>query len=92
MLHCLDGTDDFLRRRQLSVNSILHADRADTQKSFTVACIYNDDSVDRLKYAYNHGHQLASHTWAHKDLTTLSWEKSKEFMLYSLWSYTNFAI
>jgi peptidoglycan/xylan/chitin deacetylase (PgdA/CDA1 family) len=42
------------------------------------ACIYSTDSVNRLKYAYDRGHQLASHTWAHKDLTTLSWDQSKE--------------
>jgi len=35
-------------------------------------CIYADEDVKRVKYAYNHGHMVASHTWAHKDLTTLS--------------------
>lgn len=44
------------------------------------ACIYNTDSVNRLKYAYDRGHQLASHTWAHKDLTTLSWDKIHDEM------------
>ena len=39
-------------------------------------CIYNTDAVNRVKYAYNHGHQVASHTWAHKDLTTLTWDQS----------------
>lgn len=39
-------------------------------------CIYDEDSVKRVKYVYDHGHQLASHTWAHKDLTTLSWDNS----------------
>ncbi|KAG9082897.1 Carbohydrate esterase 4 protein, partial [Ceratobasidium sp. 392] len=35
-------------------------------------CIYDQANVDRLKYAYSKGHQIASHTWAHKDLATLS--------------------
>lgn len=30
-----------------------------------------------IKYAYDQGHQVASHTWAHKDLTTLSGDQSK---------------
>ena len=29
-------------------------------------------NVQRLKAAYGAGHQIASHTWAHKDLNTLS--------------------
>ncbi|KAF8910427.1 carbohydrate esterase family 4 protein [Gymnopilus junonius] len=36
------------------------------------ACIYDPDSVKRVVYAYQHGHQIGSHTWSHKDLTTLS--------------------
>ena len=47
-------------------------------KTHIDACIYTSDSVNRLKYAYERGHQLASHTWAHKDLTTLSLDQSKE--------------
>ncbi|KJA21037.1 carbohydrate esterase family 4 protein [Hypholoma sublateritium FD-334 SS-4] len=43
-------------------------------------CIYDEDSVKRVKYVYNHGHQLASHTWAHKDLTTLSWDNIHDEM------------
>ncbi|KAJ7596380.1 carbohydrate esterase family 4 protein [Mycena floridula] len=35
-------------------------------------CIYSDAAVAHVKYAYSHGHQIGSHTWAHKDLTTLS--------------------
>jgi len=35
-------------------------------------CIYDATSADALKNAYDHGHQVASHTWSHKDLTTLS--------------------
>jgi peptidoglycan/xylan/chitin deacetylase (PgdA/CDA1 family) len=35
-------------------------------------CIYSDEDVQRVKFAYDQGHMVASHTWAHKDLTTLS--------------------
>ncbi|KAJ2922538.1 hypothetical protein H1R20_g14558, partial [Candolleomyces eurysporus] len=38
-------------------------------------CIYDSDIRPRVKYAYDHGHQVASHTWAHKDLTTLNWDQ-----------------
>ncbi|TFK71514.1 glycoside hydrolase/deacetylase, partial [Pluteus cervinus] len=37
-------------------------------------CIY--DQVDAVKYAYDSGHQIGSHTWAHLDLTTLSWDEN----------------
>ncbi|KAG9019782.1 Carbohydrate esterase 4 protein [Tulasnella sp. 427] len=35
-------------------------------------CIYTNDNVNRLKYLYNAGHQVASHTWHHYDWTTLT--------------------
>jgi len=35
-------------------------------------CIYDEDNVERVRYAYDNGFQVASHTWAHKDLSTLS--------------------
>ncbi|KAG9105070.1 Carbohydrate esterase 4 protein [Ceratobasidium sp. 370] len=35
-------------------------------------CIYNGNNPDHLKYAYDQGHQIASHTWAHQHLPTLS--------------------
>ncbi|KAF9257675.1 glycoside hydrolase/deacetylase [Marasmius fiardii PR-910] len=35
-------------------------------------CIYNQDRVSDMQYAYNAGHQIGSHTWSHADLTTLS--------------------
>ncbi|KAG7451447.1 carbohydrate esterase family 4 protein [Guyanagaster necrorhizus] len=35
-------------------------------------CIYGDAQAQALKNAYSKGHQIASHTWAHKDLATLS--------------------
>jgi len=33
-------------------------------------CIYNH--ADSLQRAYKNGHQIASHTWSHADITTLS--------------------
>jgi len=44
------------------------------------ACIYGTDPAKRVKYAYDHGHQVASHTWAHKDLTTLTWDQIHDEM------------
>lgn len=38
-------------------------------------CIYNSDEIDRVKYVYDHGHQIASHTGHHWDLTKLSWDE-----------------
>ncbi|KAF9533665.1 chitin deacetylase [Crepidotus variabilis] len=43
-------------------------------------CIYDQASVDRVKYVYNSGHLIGSHTWAHKDLTTLSWDQIHDEM------------
>ncbi|KAG6840163.1 hypothetical protein C0991_008485, partial [Blastosporella zonata] len=43
-------------------------------------CIYNADEIKRVKYAYEKGHQVASHTWAHKDLTTLTWDQIHDEM------------
>ena len=48
---------------------------------FTGDCIYNSAAVDRVKYAYNSGHQIGSHTWAHKDLTTLTWDQSMPYQV-----------
>jgi len=39
------------------------------------ACIYNTELSRQLKYAYDQGHQIASHTWAHHDLNTLTWDQ-----------------
>jgi len=44
------------------------------------ACIYDPDSVKRVQYAYGKGHQIGSHTWAHKDLTTLTWDQIHDEM------------
>ncbi|KAF8608109.1 carbohydrate esterase family 4 protein [Ceratobasidium sp. AG-I] len=35
-------------------------------------CIYDATNADRAKYAFDRGHQVASHTWAHLHLPTLS--------------------
>jgi len=43
-------------------------------------CIYAAHNLKRLKYVYYQGHQVASHTWAHKDLTTLSWDQINDEM------------
>ncbi|KAG6845260.1 hypothetical protein H0H87_011995 [Tephrocybe sp. NHM501043] len=43
-------------------------------------CIYNADEIKRVQYAYDKGHQVASHTWAHKDLTTLTWDQIHDEM------------
>ena len=38
-------------------------------------CIYDEINVKRVKYAYGKGHMVASHTWDHKDLTTLTFDQ-----------------
>jgi peptidoglycan/xylan/chitin deacetylase (PgdA/CDA1 family) len=35
-------------------------------------CIYSEDNVLGVQYAYAHEHQIASHTWSHPYLTSLS--------------------
>jgi hypothetical protein len=35
-------------------------------------CVYDDDMVSALKYAYAQGNQIASHTWRHANLSTLT--------------------
>jgi len=39
------------------------------------ACIYDPKEMKRVKYVVAHGHQVASHTWSHTDLTKLSFDK-----------------
>ncbi|PPQ78834.1 hypothetical protein CVT24_002381 [Panaeolus cyanescens] len=34
-------------------------------------CIYSEDNVKRVRYAYNRGHQVASHTWSHWNLSNV---------------------
>ncbi|TFK71517.1 carbohydrate esterase family 4 protein [Pluteus cervinus] len=43
-------------------------------------CIYDAEEIKRVKYAYDHGHQIASHTWAHLDLSTLTWDQIHDEM------------
>ncbi|GLB45767.1 putative polysaccharide deacetylase [Lyophyllum shimeji] len=43
-------------------------------------CIYNADQIKRVQYAFDHGHQVASHTWSHKDLSTLTWDQIHDEM------------
>ncbi|KJA19853.1 carbohydrate esterase family 4 protein [Hypholoma sublateritium FD-334 SS-4] len=43
-------------------------------------CIYDADSVKRVQYAYSKGHQIGSHTWAHLDLTALTWDQIHDEM------------
>ncbi|TFK36750.1 chitin deacetylase [Crucibulum laeve] len=45
-------------------------------------CIYDADQAKRVKYAYDKGHQVASHTWSHAHLNTLNWDQlHNEFWL-----------
>ena len=38
-------------------------------------CIYAEESITRVKFAYSQSHQIGSHTWAHKNLSTLTSEQ-----------------
>ncbi|KAJ7868832.1 carbohydrate esterase family 4 protein [Mycena leptocephala] len=39
---------------------------------FVNDCIYAPDVVGRLRYTYNAGHQICSHTWSHPNLKSLN--------------------
>ncbi|KAI5120411.1 hypothetical protein M0805_006912 [Coniferiporia weirii] len=43
-------------------------------------CIYDDSVITSLRHAYASGHLIASHTWSHPDLTTLSWDEIHDQM------------
>ncbi|KIY63018.1 carbohydrate esterase family 4 protein [Cylindrobasidium torrendii FP15055 ss-10] len=43
-------------------------------------CIYDNDIRSGIQFAYNSGMQLGSHTWSHKDLSTLSWDQVHDEM------------
>ncbi|PBK82518.1 glycoside hydrolase/deacetylase [Armillaria gallica] len=43
---------------------------------FVNGCIYGDTERAVLQNAYSKGHQIASHTWAHKDLATLTTDQA----------------
>ncbi|QRV72791.1 chitin deacetylase [Ceratobasidium sp. AG-Ba] len=53
----------------------LEANDSETRTFFVngnnYGCIYDSPNADNIKYAYDQGHQIASHTWAHKRLSTL---------------------
>ena len=38
-------------------------------------CIYDQPQVDNLRYAYERGHQICSHTWSHPHLPQLTYEQ-----------------
>jgi len=42
-------------------------------------CIYNAGPRVFLKYAYDHGHLIGSHTWAHRNLSNLTFNQSTLF-------------
>ncbi|TFK17757.1 glycoside hydrolase/deacetylase [Coprinopsis marcescibilis] len=44
------------------------------------ACIYNPSLTDSINLAYHSGHQIASHTWGHKRMTNLTWDKMHDEM------------
>jgi peptidoglycan/xylan/chitin deacetylase (PgdA/CDA1 family) len=41
-------------------------------------CIYSEDNAKRVKYAFDKGHQVASHTWSHANLTNLTWDQNHD--------------
>ncbi|KAL5483350.1 hypothetical protein ACEPAI_8581 [Sanghuangporus weigelae] len=43
-------------------------------------CIYDDDMIAALRHAYDSGHLIASHTWAHLNLAEQSWDKIHDEM------------
>ncbi|KAL0947886.1 hypothetical protein HGRIS_010521 [Hohenbuehelia grisea] len=70
---------DLLRRKQLLVTS--PAKYLSTNSLFlSDGCIYSPDNQERVRHAFNNGHQVASHTWSHKDLNTLSWDQLHDEM------------
>ncbi|TFL06508.1 carbohydrate esterase family 4 protein [Pterulicium gracile] len=44
------------------------------------ACIYDDEEIKRVKHVFANGHQVASHTWSHDDLTTLTFDQLHDEM------------
>ncbi|QRW07453.1 chitin deacetylase [Ceratobasidium sp. AG-Ba] len=40
----------------------------------------NNYNTKRVKYLYDKGHQIASHTWSHANLSTLSWDQVHDEM------------
>ncbi|KAG0196138.1 Carbohydrate esterase 4 protein [Mortierella sp. GBA30] len=58
---------DILDREQVKVTFFING--------ANVGCIYDPSVRDGIKRAYNSGHQIASHTWSHADLATLTVEQ-----------------
>ena len=44
-------------------------------------CIYAKESTAHIKFAYSQGHQMGSHTWAHKNLSTLTFKQVNSEMV-----------
>ena len=38
-------------------------------------CIYAEENITHVKFAHSQGHQIGSHTWAHKNLSTSASEQ-----------------
>ncbi|KAH7100396.1 carbohydrate esterase family 4 protein [Auriculariales sp. MPI-PUGE-AT-0066] len=38
-------------------------------------CIYDPERVEGMRALFKDGHEFASHTWSHANLTTLAWDK-----------------
>ncbi|KAF8995028.1 carbohydrate esterase family 4 protein [Cyathus striatus] len=56
-----------------SLIDLLDANNAKGTFFFSIAnSPFLTSSVQRVKYAYERGHQIGSHTWSHEDLTTLN--------------------
>jgi len=60
-------------------NEILDAfDAANSKTTFFMngdnwSCIYDDDNVAAIRRSFEEGHQVASHTWSHASLTSISY-------------------
>ncbi|KAH8111367.1 glycoside hydrolase/deacetylase [Phellopilus nigrolimitatus] len=61
-----DGIVDLLDQNNIKGTFFVNGNNYD--------CIYDDSTIASLRHAYASGHLIGSHTWAHLDLTTLSWD------------------
>ena len=64
--------------RSSSMTTIVHSflfHYFTTAYLYVDCCIYAEESIARVKFAYSQGHQIGSHTWAHKNLSTLASEQ-----------------
>lgn len=53
---------------------------------YSGGCVYDESNVQSLRNAYASGHQIASHTWSHARLTTLSGGARKFSQTSQVWS------